>query len=140
MSNLVVVCANIIQNSVGDFLFVKETGLKSNGKYGLPAGRKEKGESLVDCARREGFEETGLIVFPKRWIGTYIKNESSNPLDHRLVYVYYSSVISGEISTSLKHPEVRYFSYTDVLGLNTKGLVKSPYILLALEDFLKGSI
>lgn len=39
-----------------------------NGWWGLPGGRMELGESILDCARREAYEETGLEVHIERLV------------------------------------------------------------------------
>src|SRR5712692_6348592 len=62
-----------------------ETGQKvlltrrmDNGRWCLPAGAMEAGESAAECCAREVLEETGLIVRVSKLIGIY-----SSP--HRLL-------------------------------------------------------
>ncbi len=45
------------------------------GKWGLPGGLMELGESTEDTARREVFEETGLTVGKLKLIGVYSGEE-----------------------------------------------------------------
>ncbi|MEN9360751.1 MAG: hypothetical protein RL095_2286 [Verrucomicrobiota bacterium] len=40
-----------------------------SGHIALPGGRLESGESLVDAARRETFEETGIVLDPSHCLG-----------------------------------------------------------------------
>ena len=46
----------------GKALIVKRAHEPRKGEWSLPGGRVELGETLVDAARREIFEETGLEV------------------------------------------------------------------------------
>lgn len=48
----------LITNSDGDFLLCKE----DNGKWELPGGGLDHGESVKTCLQREIFEEMGLVV------------------------------------------------------------------------------
>ena len=45
----------VVQNKVGDILFIKR-----KGKWDLPKGKLEKGENISECALREVEEETGI--------------------------------------------------------------------------------
>ena len=45
-------------NDKGEFLLEKR---RDNGLWDFPAGAMELGESFEECARREVFEETGLV-------------------------------------------------------------------------------
>ena len=52
---LVEAAGGIVQNNEKDILFILRLG-----KWDLPKGKMEKGESEVDCAKREVTEETGI--------------------------------------------------------------------------------
>lgn len=49
-----------LRDSEGRFLLVLRGLPPAEGKWAFPGGRVEKGELLVDAARREVMEETGL--------------------------------------------------------------------------------
>ena len=53
-----VVCCVVVRHN-GKFLFVKEIKQEAQGKFGLPGGQLEPGETLEAAARREFKEETG---------------------------------------------------------------------------------
>lgn len=61
----------VIRNSNNQILLVQETKPQVFGKYNLPGGRIEEGETAVRCAVREALEETGLLVRPEWLIGVY---------------------------------------------------------------------
>ncbi|KEO84921.1 NUDIX domain-containing protein [Tumebacillus flagellatus] len=49
----------ILQNEHGEILFIDRRGENS---WGMPAGSIELDESILDCLKREVYEETGLTV------------------------------------------------------------------------------
>ena len=65
-----------------------------NGRWGLPGGAVEPGESVREALVREVREETGLEVEPLRLVGVY-----SDPANHQIVtypdgnVIHYVSVV-----------------------------------------------
>ncbi len=65
-----------------------------NGRWGLPGGAVEPGESVSVAVVREVFEETGLTVEPIRLIGVY-----SDPANHQVItypdgnVIHYVSIV-----------------------------------------------
>jgi len=60
--------AAVIRDAAGRVLLIR----RGDGRgWSLPGGIMEPGERLVDCLRREVWEETGLEVEPLRVVGVY---------------------------------------------------------------------
>ncbi|HEU4420937.1 MAG TPA: NUDIX domain-containing protein [Pilimelia sp.] len=49
----------VVRDDAGRVLFICRA---DNGFWAVPAGAMELGESIIDCATRELFEETGLLA------------------------------------------------------------------------------
>jgi ADP-ribose pyrophosphatase YjhB (NUDIX family) len=60
--------AAVIRNEKDEILFIRKGGEQL---WGLPAGAVEPGETPSRALRREVFEETGLMVTPKRILGVF---------------------------------------------------------------------
>lgn len=69
-------CSAIIYHDAGEKVLL--TQRTDNGRWCLPGGRLDSGESVEECCVREVLEETGLIVEVKKMVGVY-----SNP--HMLI-------------------------------------------------------
>jgi len=56
------------------YLLGKRIGAHESGVYAAPGGHLEYGESFAECARREVFEETGLVAGAIKFllIGNYM--------------------------------------------------------------------
>ena len=59
----------VLQNEKGQILMQQR--VYPTGKWGLPGGLMELGESTEETARREVFEETGLHIGELRLLGVY---------------------------------------------------------------------
>ncbi|WP_392507517.1 NUDIX hydrolase [Naumannella halotolerans] len=57
-----------VVNPAGQLLVIRKT---DNGKWALPGGGHEVGESIADTVVREVVEETGYDVAPTAIVGTY---------------------------------------------------------------------
>lgn len=131
-----VACSNIIKQD-GKFLFVKEAKAVAAGRYSLPAGKLEFGESIIAGAKREAKEETGLEVEPIKLIGVY-QRPRSNEDSNTTVFCFLSRVVGGQITLSAAHPEIKFLSVEEITQLaGTHGL-RSRYMLPVVKDFLAG--
>ncbi len=69
-------CSAIVYHDAAQKVLL--TQRTDNGRWCLPGGRLDPGESVEECCVREVLEETGLIVEVRKMVGVY-----SNP--HMLV-------------------------------------------------------
>lgn len=105
----------VVVRGSGDTILLERR--RDCGWWGLPGGRVEPGESLVDAAVREVREETGLAVEVTHLIGVY-----SDPRGRIVTYpdngdvvqlidvVVGARVLSGSLMCSHESEEVRFFS------------------------------
>ena len=106
-------CSAIIFDFTGqNVLLIRRS---DNGRWGLPSGAMDSGESASECCAREVLEETGLVVRVGRLIAVY-----SNP--HRIIeyadgnqiqaidFSFEAEPIGGELCTTDESTEVGYFS------------------------------
>ncbi|MCC7117294.1 MAG: NUDIX domain-containing protein [Anaerolineales bacterium] len=110
-----------------------------NGRWCLPGGQMEAGESAAEACEREAWEETGLKVQVKRLVGVY-----SNP-DLLVIYPdgnqatflilsFEVELISGVLGLSDETTAFGYFSLAEMDSLPMHGQHK-----MRVEDALSGS-
>lgn len=61
----------VVLDSAGRILLVQEQKAASRGKWNLPGGHVDHGESPVSAAVRETAEETHLSIEPRHLVGIY---------------------------------------------------------------------
>ena len=89
--------------------------LRPTGTWDPPAGRLATGESFEQCAVREVFEETGLLVPPRRILATWV---GERPGGGKLAAVTYISRISpDEVRLSHEHLDYRWATVEEWLAL-----------------------
>ena len=109
-----------------------------NGRWCLPGGGMESGESAAEACEREVWEETGLKVRVTRLIGVY-----SNP-DQLIVYndgnkafmvvmSFEAEILSGELGLSDETTDFGYFSLAEMESMPMHGQHKNR-----VEDALIG--
>ena len=108
--------AVIITKHGGKWVFCKH---KERDTLEIPGGRREKGESILDCARRELYEETGAVDFSITPVCVYsVKGKTRvNKSDDTVSYgmVYFADVKAFE---SELHSEIESIIITDTLPEN----------------------
>lgn len=106
---------------------------RHNGNWGLPGGLMDLGESFEEVAKREVFEETGLIVEELKLLNVYagekyyIKVENGDEL-YSATAVYYTDKVCGELKIDRHEAiDLQYFSYEnmpDRLSETDRGFIK----------------
>jgi ADP-ribose pyrophosphatase YjhB (NUDIX family) len=102
------------------------TRREDNGRWCLPGGHVEAGESVTEACEREVLEETGLKVRVTRLIGVY-----SNP-DQLVVYKdgnkaffvvlsFEAEILGGELTLSDETTAYGYFSLQEMESLPMHG-------------------
>lgn len=118
-------------------LVVESSGVKQ-GKWSLPAGKVEPGESIPAAVIREVEEETGLVVEPVDVLGFYHSVATVEGV-YGLNTVVRAVVVGGELAPSAEHPEVRYVSRTEIESMLADGAFRSGELMaMVLADFDAG--
>jgi 8-oxo-dGTP diphosphatase len=96
----------LVKNPADQVLLVKTF----NRGWDLPGGQVELGESLIDAAKRETVEESGIVAQVGR-----TGSVNSNLSKHITIMSFLGIYISGEPRGSDETSESRWFSIEDVL-------------------------
>ncbi|XP_026319155.1 8-oxo-dGDP phosphatase NUDT18 [Hyposmocoma kahamanoa] len=119
--NVTYVVACVIINEKKEILMMQEAKESCAGKWYLPAGRMEKGETIVQATIREVLEETGLECEPK----TLLVVETAAGTWYRFVLT--GEVVGGELKTPAK---------ADKESLQAKWISNLKEISLRANDIL----
>ncbi|MCW3106673.1 MAG: hypothetical protein JWQ09_1179 [Segetibacter sp.] len=115
-------------------LLVKES---VDGKWSLPGGWGDIGNSPKETIVKEFKEETGLDVVPERLLAVFDKKMHAHPPQPFYVYkmVFYCKLISSEIIKGFDVLDVQYFDVDDLPDLSEDRILKSQIQLLAAKVF-----
>jgi len=130
-------CSAIIFDATREKVLL--TQRTDNGRWCLPGGGMEAGESAAEACEREVWEETGLKVGVKRLIGVY-----SNPNQlvvypdgnkvFMVVLSFEAQIIAGQPRLSNETTAFGYFSLKEMEDMPMHGEHKSR-----VEDAMLGS-
>ncbi|MFQ6127351.1 MAG: NUDIX hydrolase [Thermoplasmata archaeon] len=112
----------------GKILIVKRGVEPGKGKWSVPGGAVELGETVEDAVVREAFEESNLKVTPLRLVGyyDYIGVDSSSEIRFHYVIIYWLCDYSrGEARPSSDVTETRWIGFEELDNYDvTKGTLK----------------
>jgi ADP-ribose pyrophosphatase YjhB (NUDIX family) len=95
-----------------------------DGKWGLPGGAMELGESAEEAALREVAEETGLQIRVDALLGVYTKYRHVYPngdVAQPVTVFFRCSPVGGELrSTDNETKDVKYFSLSSIPPLMSR--------------------
>lgn len=114
----------------GALLVVKRGRGANEGKWAVPGGKVDYGESLADAARREVKEETGLDVElgPIVWTGEAI-GPGEPPEWHFVLVDFVAQVVGGSLNAADDATEARFVPLDEVTDLD---LTDTMYELVEL--------
>ena len=136
VERVIVGCCNLIAED-GRYVLVKEAKASARGRYNLPAGKPEVGETFTDAAVREAREETGLTVAITRLVGVYHCPKTSEGFAV-VNFVFAADRVGGQLAPSSGHPEIGYFSRAQIATLASHGMIRGKHIEAAIDDFEAG--
>jgi len=108
-----VATCTLITNEKNAVLLTKRALEPGVGKWALPGGYVNRGEVVEEAARREVFEETGLLCEITQLLGVF-SVENSSPI----LIVYRAQVVGGNLTPSTETPEVAFFIPDDLPPLS----------------------
>lgn len=136
MSNsrtLKLVAGCILQRD-GKYLLVQEKLPKAYGKWNLPAGHVDPGESTVDAAIREVKEETGLVVMTDKEIFSEVIPERD-----REFHIFTAQVVGGTLVVQPDEiMDAQWFSLDEIYQLQKDDQLRSEWMVRAIENSRKG--
>lgn len=115
---LVGVGAIIIED--GRVVLVKRRHPPLEGKWSIPGGVLEIGETLRKAAVREALEETGLAVEPGELLGVFervIPDEQGRMRYHYVLIDFLCRRVAGELEAGDDASEVRWVRREELAGL-----------------------
>ena len=106
----------IFDESRETILLTKRT---DNGRWCLPGGGMDPGESVEEACIREAYEETGLRVKVTRLVGVYTSPDlvieyADGNIFHPVSLSFEVEITGGELGLSDETTEVGYFTIEDV--------------------------
>ncbi|WP_370223572.1 NUDIX hydrolase [Cytobacillus sp.] len=131
-----------VVNEIGEFLLQK----RMDGKWGVPGGFIELGESAEEAGRREVFEETGIQIDKLKLVGVfsgqehYIKLQNGDEF-YPITIAYVTNDIKGGTlkADGIETAEARFFpvkSLPTELNPLIKNLIEQ-YSLFQHEEKIK---
>jgi len=117
----------------GKILMVRET---MDGKWSLPGGWVDVGDSPAESIRREVLEETGLTVEVVKLAAVFDKLKHDHPPapNHSYLVYFLCDLTGGELSTSVETSAVGWFSEDEIPEVS-KGRVTTGQIARMFEHW-----
>ena len=120
----------------GKILLVQEKQPRAYGLWNTPAGWLDKGESVLDGAKRETKEETGFDVEINSLLGIYVGPGLADPNLIVIKIMFRSSITGGELKFSKDELlNVKWFNPSEILAMKDSEL---RGIRKEIEDLVSG--
>lgn len=111
----------------GKILTIKRGNEPSKGKWSIPGGRVELGETTCDAARREVMEECSIEVEIERVlysVDNIIRDEDGRIKYHFVIIDLLAKYVSGEIKAQSDALECRWVTPQELLKLDISPMLR----------------
>jgi ADP-ribose pyrophosphatase YjhB (NUDIX family) len=106
----------------GKVLLVKRKFPPNQGKWSIPGGLVELGESVVDAAAREIREETGLLIEVEGLLDVQsdVHWDKAGTIEYHYILVdYLAKVVGGRVRLNSESSEYGWFTSDGAMRLKT---------------------
>jgi len=108
------------------------------GKWVLPGGKLELGESLEDCAARECYEETKVKVAVTRQIKAYVSYDSDTEWDKQVVLICFEArYISGFPAPGHGVTGAKWITLDNIKEMNWRDRAVPDIIVRMVSDVMQ---
>lgn len=123
----------LLSDGHGRFLFLKRVDSSwAGGKWQLPGGKMEWGESVMDTLNREINEETGGRILDPAFLGVYtIQISTKDSKFHTVMMVYKGNYSGKSINISEDHNDYTWMSLKEAVGAD---------LMEGLRDFISSYV
>jgi ADP-ribose pyrophosphatase YjhB (NUDIX family) len=124
-----IVCGVVLEHN-GKYLLVQEKQPKAYGKWSLPGGRVDAGETLEQAAVREAKEETGFDV----QLGEELL-VLHTVVEKPVLHTYAATIVGGDLAFPPDEIlDAGWFSYDEIIKM--KDLLRNQvYVIGSIEKF-----
>lgn len=106
----------VVQDAAGRLLTVRRGNPPAQGRWTLPGGRVEAGESLAEAVAREVAEETGLAVR----VGALVGHLEVRDHDHHFVILdFHAEPVGGSLGAGDDADEVAWMTRGELADADT---------------------
>ena len=96
---------DVVIPSEGGVVLIRRAGDPFEGRWALPGGFVEVGETVESAATREAAEETGLAVELAGLVGVY-SSPDRDPRGHNVSVAFLARVVGGDLTAATDAAEV----------------------------------
>ena len=131
----------ILVEDEGRYVLIQEAKPERGDPWCIPAGRVEPGESIIQAARRETLEESGLIVEPRSLLRIEhiipYEQDAQHPYPELWRFVLAAEATGGALKTTadVHSLQARWFHPTEVATLP----LRSPDVLRLIDMHCQGA-
>lgn len=105
--------ADIIIEKENKIVLIRRKNEPFKGKFAIPGGAVENGETVEAAAVREAEEETSLKVKLKEILGVY-SEPKRDPRHHSIAIVFIAEPIRGELKANTDAEEAKWFELKEI--------------------------